>query len=373
MSEIYKMTLEDGSEKFIPSKDYIDIRLKNIKDNIFSKTNTGVMDNTSIIDINNNEDNSIAADRIVQDASHRFLTDTQITDLKNKVSVYELQKAIQDAVTHLRGEFNQIYTKLLNSPSSVEDLKAALDLLEDYKDITNEFKTRVSMEEFNSHKADESLHISSTDRSNLDILKNAIDDNLFSLINDAGNHSINADYADYAKTIDGSSIDDIKDYAMYDLVFSVTGENKMTTVFTPEHDIFSRLSSKCIGFKNGIYRCHGINITPKYSLYIDGSSNTDTKFVIDTMYIGNTTIRDFNMEIGNIFTSANTVFDNVVFNKSTITVDGFFNRFTNCKFINCKFDFSYVRGLIITNCIFDGCNIPKIISPAVSIANNIKI
>ena len=121
MSHIYRIT-NNGTQTFLVSKEYVDLRLQAIKDSLLAHENNvnsahtklasniiqngGLLDKEEIIDLNLAQNTQkLLANMIEQDPQHRFVSDTQIQVFKDKVSMHDVETIINDAKSEIKSNF----------------------------------------------------------------------------------------------------------------------------------------------------------------------------------------------------------------------------------------------------------------------------
>ena len=129
MSDIYKIiNPETGEEQLLVSKEYVDLRIRALKDafsshiknidNAHSDINddtvksAALLDNAEFRDLVFKEENrDIPAENILTDAEHRFITQTQLDTFKSKPTAHEVETLVNNYYNSIKNTFNEMYAR----------------------------------------------------------------------------------------------------------------------------------------------------------------------------------------------------------------------------------------------------------------------
>ena len=374
MSKIYIVKDEkSGEELQLVSKEYVDLRIKAVKDSIInhirnidtahsesteSNENFAVLDSAEYEDISDvvNTDEYLKASDVIQDSAHRFVTDEQIKNLNNKASVYEVKTIVNDARNELQALFNNQYINLLNSPVKVEELKALTELIKNkdsLKDIMTVLGIKADRRELLDHKGDHT-HLNEEDREALNLLLEKYNSGELEELGVKCIHSDVAATAMNALSLNNMNISDLHKCKREELVIGLADNYKIDEVdilVDKSYDlekVLGSLKGGIVLFKNGKYE-NGISLsrgTDSNTLTIEGCGNAtifvpeknkdiylDGNIVIKNCVIGTHKTYQTNIEIG----------------------DGV--RFENVQFANCRLTFNGSSFSAVKDCRFDWCRI----------------
>ena len=388
MSELFKYIDDNNVEHILVSKDYVDMRIKNLKEAIrLVADNTHIDDNTfKLLDsseevlINNNSNTGISAKLIKQDSKHKMLTDNDISIFKSKPSTHEVNNLIRRASNSIKDEITSLFNDLFNtSDTSLQRLKRLTELVKNEEVLNSLFKIlddSITLDEFNEHISN-SIHLNNNDRNALNILLGMINNGTFDKLNK------------YINDID-SLLNDIKQYVndnitadryADDIILGLdnTCTHKLS-LDDPDNNsyIINKLSKGNIAIKSGFFECNvlELNWTDNKYRIIHGNGSIDTTIHANMCTTRWVNIRDLRF-LGTIDENRrmplfcdDTKFDNITFESCNIFI-GSEVRLSGCKFINCNinFDTNSMNNMIF-NCAFINTEIPKVIRPNTIIENN---
>ena len=374
MSKIYTIKDEkSGKDMQLVSKEYVDLRIKAVKDSIInhirnidtahresteSNENFAVLDSTEYEDISDvvNTDEYLKASDVIQDSTHRFVTDEQIKNLNNKASIFEVNNIINDAKNELQALFNNQYISLLNSPVKVEELKALTELIKNkdsLKDIMTVMGIKADRRELLDHKGDYT-HLNEEDREALNLLLEKYNSG------DLADIGVKCIHADVAKTamnalsLNNMNISDLHKCKREELVIGLVDNYKIDEVdvlVDKSYDlekVLGSLSGGIILFKNGKY---------ENSISLSRNSNSNT-LIIEGCGNGTTFVPENNKDI---FYDGNIIIKNCVIGQhktyQTNIEIGDRVRFENVKFVNCRLTFNGSSFSAVKDCEFNWCKI----------------
>ena len=411
MSNVFRIIDENqGIKDTIPSKDYVDIRFKALSDALLAHernidnphtsdattliTTGGTLDSDKLLTLNFSAAklNSVMASSVIQDSSHRMLTDTQIESFKAKVTSFEVDNAIENLKDQLKTLFNKMYGDLLNSPNIVNEIHKLSEFIAGNSELSHLISLTVIEDKLKNH-IESNRHLTGNDRKALNVLLHFINEGIFEKIDTIGEYADKANEAENTKTINGYSDNDIRK-THFGIIFAprtVTSVGTEGDVMLPTKTDLSEyfkdnpiynINEVCM-FKSGTYIIKNINTTRKDN---DGTniiqgSGDNTRFLIDTLNCANNIFRDLciepyssNIKQMEIIGKNNLKFLNIKFKDVKFIFKEAFNiTFRDCFFDNCDFSFSNTSGYIrIIDNYFKDCYIPKYLSKNTIIVNNFQ-
>lgn len=366
MANLYKITPENIPEDYeannsnylLASRAYVDACIKKLSDNINigNAINYGesvTIDNLPI----NNKTAHINAEDINTDSKHRFISDAQLLIFKDKASKIELQYATKALYDRVKKLIDDAFIKLINSENAItrlKDIQTMINECEDLNSLVTLLSSKVSKEELENHESSQ-FHITDDDRNSLNALNNLIK---------AGYADWNASPEDpnyiknkpeslpanggNADTIDNYKSEVLLNHQAYESIIGIGNSDdrisSQVDVLLPmdnsENGNLAKLlhemkTSRSLMFRSGKYKFDIIHLN-KHS--INGSPNGETIFIVKSMYIDSTTIRDIKFIDSNIHICSNVKFENV-------------------QCVNCNIYIEAAYESTIRNCDFDRCNI----------------
>lgn len=415
MSKIYTIKDEkSGKDMQLVSKEYVDLRIKAVKDSIInhirnidtahresteSNENFAVLDSTEYEDISDvvNTDEYLKASDVIQDSTHRFVTDEQIKNLNNKASIFEVNNIINDAKNELQALFNNQYISLLNSPVKVEELKTLTELIKNkdsLKDIMTVLGIKADRRELLDHKGDYT-HLNEEDREALNLLLEKYNSG------DLADIGVKCIHADVAKTamnalsLDNLDIDGIHKCKREDLIIGRNdnySDKELDLVIDPENDkVLNELPFNnmhgIVLFKNGKYNIdinageHKDYNHIETDLIIEGQG-CGTILCINNLKVGhnviirNCTIKCRSTERALINISSNVKFENVWFSGCKLVFEAsMFVSIKDCTLEDCDIEFvnscNYIK--LVDNYLRSATKIPKYINTTNTIKDNIVV
>lgn len=361
MAYAYITNIENADDinSQLASVAYVNESLKQFKDALTKILNTSILFESynpelkklpeKEIDLSN-----IPAENINIDSNHKFLTEAELSVLKDKptthdvnVMIDELKKELLDTITN---KFDFIFSNI----NSLENIRYLINLLNDddrSKGIIDLINSKASNKDFEEH-IKSIYHLSSNDRKALnELIKfiksgcadwNATEKDPNYIRNKPD--SLPANGGD-AETISGYNIDVILNHQLENLIIGYENnnysENEVDIMLSTKEEtqyLFDKIKDGGIySFRKGAYECDSIELNNgNNNIIIHGAGNLNTIFNINT-----------------IKASTNISFDNICFKDSNIII-GANCEFTNCTFINC--DINLMQSI---NCKIDSCNFTK--------------
>jgi len=397
MSEIYRIyDKETGNEQLLVSKEYVDLRIKALKDAILShiqnidkahtdqsdpaKNQTSILDNADIVDIDLSLNiPEIPAEMVKTDPMHRFITHSQLEVFKDKPTTHEVETMVNNNINYLKNSFNEMYARLLNMPDAVKKLREIAKVVQDdenLKGIYDAIDDKVTDEEFADHLKS-NLHLNNVDRKSLNLLLSLIQDGTIDKVK-----SVSLDYCNSAFNsyhLDGKTPEQIRSRGAYHRIYSVAGYNENEAdyyFYAGEHiykEVFDQAIYNMVGkvlFRECDYDIpEFIMNRPKYKdLIIEGCGN-GTNFIVDRCYFNYVQFDNCAFSNASFMQVLNSnTFRNVQFDNCKITLDeATMNRFIDCIFNNCEIRFNKV----CTYNRFSGCIFNKTKQPKYAGGNNI--
>lgn len=401
MSNIYKITNENGEDELLVSKDYVDLRFKALQealksvganlDDTQSDHSVSPMDNVNVIDITNEVNNSkvdtaIDVEDIPQDAKHRFITDEDYKDMKSKASVFEMNAAVDGAKKDLEKVIDDQYIRLLNVPDALSKFRQVAELINtdsNLESLLNTMGDKVSKKELEDHTSNQ-IHLTNEDRAALNILLEKFNDGTLDLVGKSADQANNAVHAEDTDKINGLNLNEAQKNRLEIFVIGNTNTDKFETscdlLIDPQENCENKLEdaledlSGRVGVHNGVYNFNTLDISfPLLSdqeLFITGSG-LGTIFKCSVFeYGGNRNLEYLTIssnnskEQANIFCDNHSSFHNVRFENCNIILDSSrFVTFDNCYFKHCDLGFMHMTDNIrILNSYFEKTAIPKYIA-----------
>ena len=314
------------------------------------------------LDVEKSKQPSHAKD-INTDSSHRFVSDTEMNILKSKPSIADMQNAIMDLRNELKSLIDSTYNDLLNTPNTLQKLKDITYMLKANPDVV-QLTSKITREEFKEH-TNSDLHLNDEKNRILDILMdlikvgcadwNAPKDSPSYINNKPKSLLANGGNAD---TISGYSVDDLINRQHEEYIFAIENNNNSSLsieyadeILKPDEDISNYIDSIRLDehkglwcFKTGKYHFHNLNFAmtsndSDYGYTIKGANNHNTVFDGDTANIASrVTIKDLGIS------------------NASVTIGSLCTLY-NVYFTNCKVQFNECTEAMITNCIFENCEI----------------
>ena len=168
--------------------EYIDSRFKRIEDSINNYANGKDLDQIKLLEddikvseVNkqtkniipdNDIRNMISPEDIIQDSTHRFITDVEKEEIKEKMISKTTLTAVQnDIVNNLKITINQQIDNIINNKGATDAINKIIKITSENKDAIDLFKNLIDKDELKSHEQN-GLHITEKDRIALNLLLN---------------------------------------------------------------------------------------------------------------------------------------------------------------------------------------------------------
>ena len=400
MSKIYKYINENGEEQLYVSKEYVDVRIKALREAIISHIKNiddahidhsadidVPFDNVSVEKAAISNEVKVNAKDVEEDSTHRFTTDEDIKKFRSKPTLFEVQRMIDDAENNLQAVFNDQYIRILNIPGAVDKLIEVAELIKSNANLdklVDIMENKLSKKDLMAH-IESSIHLTEDDRNALNIILEKFNDGTLQALGD------NAKYADIARVsnnssaIEGLDLRSLHKCKAEELVIGLGNKYNgrvLDVVMNDPNKEFELLDlnyiSGAVCFKTAEYNIDNFNIDRKNNdidLIIYGCGS-GTMFNIYNMNLnGRVTMRDCKVRNGIINVKTNNTFENIIFENCDIKLSGCnFVTFNKCRFTNCSFKFevgcSYLR--FVDNYI-SGNKMPKYINKNCTFRDNIQV
>ena len=339
---------------------------------------------------------SISAENIDTNSKHQFISDAQLSLLKDKPSMHEVQTLIMDLRNEFKSNVNNSYNRLANSPNIIKKLRDIASIIENNNTLDSIFTAlsdKVNTTDLEQH-INSAYHLTNNDRKALNLLLkfinkgcadwNATEDDPNYIRNKPASLPANGGNAD---TVGGYKVDKLINHQLEKYVYGVEGNdyqsNMVDAIFKKNEKvdgIISALSSSQMGsyaFKNGEYQFDNFSLDTYYPaerhITIKGA-NHDTIFNANSVLVnGRVTIEDLTFTNANVTIKSFCTFDNVRFKNCTVIIDSSTQTdIRNCIFDDCIVTFrGILSNTMITGCRFINSGYPMYVSPNNIITNNL--
>lgn len=321
--------------------------------------------------------NVYAAD-INTDSKHKFISDTEISVLKDKPTTYDVSKSIAELKKEILEIINDRFDNILSSKNSLDTIKYLINMLEDdtnMKNILDLINSKASLEDLKDHK-ESFTHLSNVDRKALNLLIKFIDKGCadWNADKDQPNYirnkpdSLPANGGD-ADTVSGYDVDYLINKQSEDLIIGISSEKyteeEVDVMVSSTEDVtqvFNMLWPGLYFFKKGVYVIDSVSIkNTDGEVIIKGSGNNTIFTGANGLRVGeNCSINDLCIEETSVNIFSECKFNNVTFKDCFISfLSSEEITITNCKFENCSFIFDGACfNNMITGCRFKNTNPP---------------
>lgn len=366
----------------ITLKQYVDYKFKSIQDtinNIINGKDTDDMnlsfddENVDLECINeiadNDANNKIAADDVLTDNMHRYISDSELEKLNECISKTELNATVKEITNNFKMALNDQLDNILNNKNTINAINNIKDVISNNQESLDLFKDLVNKEEFNNHLND-GLHLSSEDRIALNLLLKFINKGC------ADWNAVEGD-ANYIRNkpsslpANGGNAETVGGYCAYKLMTKqsekyIIGINTAKTYGLSEVNLLlttknvNKLEKYLVDFtsiciREGDYEPQNLNIDA-VTLYGVGNG---TQIYNSNIKILNSKIRDLQFINCNIIIDGvggslhDIVFENCVIN--LLNVNQYIIK--NNIFKNCKFEMNQIHNSIIKDNIFNNSSL----------------
>lgn len=334
---------------------------------------------------------------ISTDSYHRFISDTEINNLKSKPSTTDMQNAIMDLRNELKSTMESAYVDLLNTPDVLQKLKNIAYVLKADPDLDKtitDLASRITKNEFESHISSD-LHLNNEEHEALNILINLIKSGCadWNAHKGAPNYikhkpkSLPANGGD-ADTVGGYSAADIMNHQAEEYIYGTENglypEEEANTIIRNGTDIDNYISMICeygkglFLFKTGRYSFNAMIYSIPHDsdagFTIRGSNNRSTIFIGKVAkFDGRVTVKDLAIKSASVHIESLCILDNIYFNSCKISLDSC-NEATirDCIFENCTVEFNGIcTNTIITGNRFIKSGRPQYYNSSNLFANNL--
>lgn len=368
-----------NKEYEVASKQYVDYVAKQICDIILEHINTanthdGVhninkinLDKTSettklLID-ENTSGNKIKAEDIETNANYRFISETMLHSLKNKPTIAQLNRLIEDSKVDIKNYLALRFDELLNLPLSMEKIKTLSNILKDeptIDSIMEEFALRTRKEDFDSHVSS-NLHVTNNDRKALNVLVD-VANNAFADWNagvDDTNYIKNKPTSlpangGNADTISGFDVSYLLNKSTHDFIIGYSGANYhpestnicLNSDLSNKNDVVKYIESITNGsifIRAGLYKLDELSLfkdrsSKSLDVIITGCGSNSIISKTNITINHNIKLRDLKFKDVNLHIGGNCEIQNCQFANSTIYLEG-----SSCSMIkNCRMNDSTV-------------------------------
>ena len=115
---------------------------------------------------------NINATDVNTDSNHKFISETEISVLKDKPTTYDVDKSIAGLKKEIVQIINERFDNILNSKNSLNNIKYLINVLENdnnMKNILDLINSKASLEDLEEHK-ESFTHVNNIDRKAINLL-----------------------------------------------------------------------------------------------------------------------------------------------------------------------------------------------------------
>ena len=360
-------------EKYIQSKlkiiqDYITIL--SVYTGIDTKSIPNLLDDDIELEYSNNvinRENITKAEDILTDVDHRYISDKQLEELKNKVGRLEMESALKDLENNMKITLNKQMDNIYNSKDildSINNLKTFMQENDENKNFLESFGEFVDKKLFNTH-TESDFHLTDKDRQALNILLSCISNGFADWNADktqAGYiknkpEALPADGGD-AHTVGGYSASVLMNKQLDNYILGISGNS-----YTDEDvnvliddlektDILEYIKSNTsIALREGVWDFKNTTLKISDTVTLHGVGYGTVIKNCDVYIQSYSNINNLCFENCNVYIiSENSDIENVIFKKCKIDINVNCSIIQKCRFIECyiKFDI-YCYGSIMTH------------------------
>ena len=178
MSNKYRL-INGNVKALVPSVDYVDERIKEIKDALGIATNGVHFDAESDIEILKNEDIHIKPHQVETNSQQKFVSNAQMMSFSYRVTKTQLYKEIDSVKKEDKEYIDTLIKQLTHSPEIRRALKLiddALNRVEDKDALSVLLNAYVTYSDLDAHENMKGMHLSENERKALNILVSIIKD-----------------------------------------------------------------------------------------------------------------------------------------------------------------------------------------------------
>lgn len=342
---------------------YVNSTVKKLQDIITKYISTTInpqdinfTDSVDILPIPKPELNiNINATDVNTDSNHKFISETEISVLKDKPTTYDVDKSIAGLKKEIIQIINERFDNILNSKNSLNNIKYLINVLENdnnMKNILDLINSKASLEDLEEHK-ESFTHVNNIDRKAINLLIKFIEKGCsdWNADKDQPNYirnkpdSLPANGGD-ADTVSGYTTDYLINKQSEDLIIGTPlkgyTEEEVDIMISSIEDaaiVFNKMRPGLYFFRKGKYIIDSISIKNNDGeIIIKGSGN-------NTIFIGSNGLR----------VGKNCSINNLCIEETSV------NIFSQCKFNNvtfkdCCISFLSSEEITITNCTFENCS-----------------
>lgn len=178
MSNKYRL-INGNVKAIVPSVDYVDERIKEIKDALGIETNGVHFDVESDIEVLKNEDIRIKPHQVETNSQQKFVSNAQMKSFSDRVTKTQFYKEIDSVRKEEKEYIDTIIKEISHSPEIIRALKLiseALNRVEDKDALSVLLNAYVTYSDLDAHENMKGMHLSENERKALNILVSIIKD-----------------------------------------------------------------------------------------------------------------------------------------------------------------------------------------------------
>ena len=365
-------------------KQYVDSRFKRIEDSINNCANGKdidqiklLEDNITVEEISAKTKKLLAKDDtrekinpqdILEDSTHRFMTDVEKEEIKEKmISKTELEVMERDITNNLKISMNQVVDNIINNKGATSAINKLSKEIAKNKSIVDLFKNLVDEEELKEHLKDSS-HITEEDRVALNLLLKFINNGFADWKAKKGeaNYIKNKPSALPAKggnanTVGGYKPEELINKQVAKCIIGINNSNGYTkndvNVYLDKDTVNTLSDCLCANslthIREGYYKVDKFNMPVCSNISGVGISTQIDGCTVDIS--NNSKLHDIYFTNSDIIIDCNeSEITDVVFKKCNITFKASRSIIKNCRFIDCAFNMNVLSNSIIRDNILTG-------------------
>lgn len=178
MSNKYRL-INGNVKAIVPSVDYVDERIKEIKDALGIETSGVHFDVESDIEILKNEDIHIKPHQVETNSQQKFVSNAQMKSFSDRVTKTQFYKEIDSVRKEEKEYIDTIIKEISHNPEIIRALKLiseALNRVEDKDALSVLLNAYVTYSDLDAHENMKGMHLSENERKALNILVSIIKD-----------------------------------------------------------------------------------------------------------------------------------------------------------------------------------------------------